>query len=67
MRDFSKIELEAVRPNLVTASQAIDFVLERLYKDQTVSVTDEIAVNLTFEELIGALLLARDVIKGDGK
>ena len=62
MRDLPQRELEAWRPDL-TARQAVDFALTRLYADRQHEVTEEVVSNLTFEEVIGALLLARDAIE----
>ena len=60
MKDKSKSELESVRPTQVTAIEAIEFALEQLYIDDVALIGNEIVSCLTFEELIGALLLARD-------
>jgi hypothetical protein len=40
---------------------AVNFCLAQLYADRMHRCGDEVVRNLTFEELIGALLLARDV------
>ena len=61
MKDYSKVDLERTRPS-VPLQQAIRFCLHRLYADKTKRVTDEVAGGLTYEELIGALLLAQDEI-----
>ncbi len=55
---------EASRPE-VPASQAIRHCLDRLFADDTRSHHDEVVPGLSFEELIGALLLARDLAQDD--
>lgn len=64
MKDLSQWELESNRPADLTARRAIDFVLRRLYADEQYTVVDTVVDGLTFEELIGALLLARDGLRG---
>lgn len=54
--------LEAGRPT-VEAERAIAFCLGGLYADTSKRTVDPVVPSLTFEELIGALLLARDVIR----
>ncbi len=61
MKDLTKQQLEAHRPKM-TALDAINFTLGQLYADNTVSTFDALAKNLTYEELIGALLLAKDAL-----
>ena len=60
MKDYDQAFLEGRRPTTITALQGIDFCLEQLYGDKTKEITDEVVAGLTFEELIGILLLARD-------
>ncbi len=62
MKCYSKESLESCRPEGISALDTVDFCLGQLYKDKTHCITDEIVDRLTFEELIGALLLASDVI-----
>jgi hypothetical protein len=62
MKDLSHDELEKSRPN-ITALEGINFCLEQLYKDDKKLISDYIVHNFTFEELIGALLLARDELQ----
>lgn len=62
MKDWSQQYLEEGRPN-ITALDGVNFCLEQLYLDKTKNVTDEIVRNLTFEELIGVLLVARDQLE----
>ncbi len=61
MKDLTQQQLETHRPQM-TALEAINFTLEQLYDDNTVSTSDALAKNLTYEELIGALLLAKDAL-----
>jgi hypothetical protein len=63
VKRYSKKELEESRPN-VEPIDAVNFCLRRLYADKAHSMSDKVVTDLTFEELIGTLLLARDVIKG---
>ena len=60
MKGYTKTELEAERPN-ISLTEGLDFCLRQLYKDKKHRVTDEIVNCLTFEELLGVLLLARDI------
>ena len=66
MKDFTREQLEAHRPSL-EPSEAIEFVLETLYKDDTRTVSEDVVRGLSFEELIGALLLARDDIDSEDR
>jgi len=59
MKNYTPEQLEATRPD-ITAREGIDFCLHRLYLDTTHTVDDEVVTGLTLEELIGALLVARD-------
>lgn len=60
MKDRTKKQLEASRPNVDTLD-AITFCLDRLYADQNTKTSDEVVKGLIFEELLGALLAARDL------
>ena len=60
MKDILPETLEAGRPNY-SARHCIDHALNALYEDRTKCLGDEVAKNLTYEELIGTLLLARDI------
>jgi len=60
MKDKSREELESTRPRQITALEGIEFSLDRLYADRNHDIGDMIVHSLSFEELIGALLLARD-------
>lgn len=62
MKDFTRETLEAGRPT-VEAEQAVAFCLDGLYADRSKRTVDQVVPGLTFEELIGALLLARDAIR----
>ncbi len=64
MKDHSKTSLESSRPR-VTAFEAITFCLDRLYEDKTKEICDEVVDGMIFEELIGALLMARDLAEAD--
>lgn len=67
MKDMTQADLESNRPKL-DVREAIDFCLERLYADRVHETTHAVVDGLTYEELIGALLLARDAIaRGDGR
>lgn len=61
MKDYTKEQLQEGRPD-TTAVEGIDFCLERLYEDKKHIVLQEFVKGLCFEELIGALLLAKDRI-----
>jgi len=54
--------LESSRPQIV-AYEAVDFCLRQLYADRRHKLDDEVAHRLTYEELIGALLAARDELE----
>ncbi|MDM4014886.1 hypothetical protein [Roseiconus lacunae] len=59
MKDHTTASLESARPQIDTR-QAVDFCLQQLYRCRRHKITDEAATRLTYEELLGALLLARD-------
>lgn len=61
MKHYSKEELESSRPN-IDPHNAIDFCLKKLYADRKHCIEDEIVKGLTFEELIGALLVTKDFL-----
>lgn len=62
MKDYNQESLESSRPD-VSASEAIEFVLGQLYRDRRHAIEDEVSPRLTYEELIGALLLAQDLTR----
>lgn len=59
MKDYSREGLESSRPS-VGALDAVNFCLECLYKDEEKTLNDFVAWGMSFEELVGALLVARD-------
>ena len=63
MRGFTQEVLEATRPQ-VEPLTAVNFCLGQLYAEPDISIEDPVAGVLTYEELIGALLLARDKLEG---
>ncbi len=60
MKDISREVIESSRPS-VDAYHAIDFCLEQLFGDKHRQMGDKVAGVCTYEELIGALLQARDL------
>jgi len=64
MKNISMEKLESARPDLQPVN-AVQFCLESLYQDNVKKLDDEVCQDCTYEELIGALLLARDVMSGD--
>ena len=65
MKGHGKKLLEVCKPS-VSAETAIDHCLDQLYRDNEHAITDEVVDYLTYEELIGALLLARDRLEEIG-
>ena len=62
MIGISKEDLESSRPNIDVLS-GINFCLNAFYEDKTHYVSEDcIAGRLSYEELIGVLLLARDYV-----
>jgi len=66
VKDFGRGELEASRPE-VGARHAVEFCLTQLYADEEHCTENAVVRGLTFEELIGALLSARDVLDRYGE
>ena len=64
MKDLNKDTLEMYRPDH-SAAHCINHALNALYRDQSKCIEDEVVRGLTFEELIGALLLARDATENE--
>ena len=62
MKDFAREDLEGSRPS-ISVEETVDFCLKRLYADRAHCIDEEVVRGLSFEELIGALLLARDQAK----
>ena len=61
MKCYTKESLEDSRPDK-DALEVVEFCVNRLFDDRVHCITDEVVHQLTYEELIGALLLARDEI-----
>lgn len=66
MKDFDRSDLEASRPS-IDVMDGIEYCLNNLYQDNTKKVSDFVVKGLTFEELIGVLLLAKDAINNDNE
>jgi len=62
MKDRSQREIEASRPT-VLVDQAVRHCLAALIRDKKHRMQDEIVDGLTFEELLGGLLLCRDILE----
>ena len=62
MKDYQKEELIGTRPK-DSAEHCINFCLDALFEDKKHYFTQDVCKGLTFEELIGALLLAQDLVK----
>ena len=62
MKDYDREFYEEFRPS-VSAQDAILHCLNQLYADKTHNCIDRLAPKLTYEELIGALIAAREKIK----
>ena len=62
MRDISEERWRAERPNGVDANEAIDHCLELIFAETKKRAKDEVVKGLTFEVLIGTLLLAQDTV-----
>lgn len=60
MKDVSRQTIESGRPDQSPLT-CINHCIDMLDRDQTKSVTDDVVQWLTFEELLGALLHARDL------
>ncbi len=60
MKDYNKQVWEDSRPDS-DPIDAITYCLNCLYNDNSKTRDDEVVSRLTFEELIGGLLLAKDV------
>lgn len=65
MKDYTKEELsldERQRPDK-EGIELLHFCLEMLYKDNTKNISNTIVNSLTYEELIGALLVAKEELE----
>ncbi len=60
MKDYSEKELRDSRPTLVDAQSGITFCLDALFADNEHRFEEPIVTGLSFEELLGALLLVED-------
>jgi hypothetical protein len=61
MKDFTEEQYSESRPD-VDICDGINFCLKQLFKDKEHGRDDEIVDSLTFEELIGVLLKAKDIV-----
>jgi hypothetical protein len=66
MRDFTEAQISKFRPN-GTALDTVNFCLKHLFEDKNHLLTHGVVYGLTFEELLGALLLARDGLSREGE
>ena len=62
MKNRSQREIKASRPT-VLVDQAVRHCLAALIRDKKHRMQDEIVDGLVFEELLGALLLCRDILE----
>lgn len=62
MKDYTPEELKNNRPDK-DVSDTIEFCLGRLFLDKTKSILDKVCNGLTYEELIGSLLQAKDLVE----
>ncbi len=62
MKDATQEQLEKERPE-IDAIKCIDYCLGQLYKDKKIKIEDKVSGTCSYEELIGALLRAKDDIK----
>lgn len=59
MKDMTQEQIESARPSM-SSLELVEFCLSALYRDTENNFGDSINTYLTFEELLGALLKARD-------
>ena len=62
MKDYTKEQFEKNRP-VVESKKAIDYCLNALYNDKEHVSLDEPIKGLTFSQLMGALIKARNIIE----
>jgi hypothetical protein len=62
MKDVTEEQWRAERPQGVEADAAIEYCLKMLFENTRKRSQDVIIPGLTFETLIGTLLLAQDVV-----
>jgi hypothetical protein len=60
MKNKTIKQIESGRPRGMTSLELIDFCLSALYRDEEHNFEESINRYITFEELLGALLVARD-------
>ena len=61
MLDHGRADLEGIEAE-VSIEEAIEFCLRKMDEDKAHTVGQEIVKGLTFYEVIGALILARDAV-----
>ena len=66
MKDFSERQLRAGCPNM-EPRDTIAFCLECRFNDTKHKITDCVTDRFTYEELIGALLQAKEIIRNVGE
>ena len=66
MKENSQQRFDECKPK-IPLSQALDFCLSRLYEDPNHSLSEDIWKDCTYSEIIGTLLLARDMDEGKVK
>lgn len=66
MKDVSRETIESGRPDS-SPLVCINHCIEMLGRDKTRSITEDVVEWLTFEELLGALLHARDLAERSEK
>jgi hypothetical protein len=64
MKDYGKEEIEGSRPS-VDVEQAVEHCYDALIADKKHRITEHIVASLTFEELLGTLLLVKDKLRDD--
>ena len=62
MKDYDKELVESARPPMAP-QEAISYCLHRLHEEKEHRMADLVAPQLTYEDLIGALLMGQDAIK----
>lgn len=62
MKDLDQKVLESSRPD-IDCLEAVNFCLKALFRDRKHEIGEEVVEGLTFEELIGCLLLMRDKLE----
>ena len=55
-------EDDGSRPE-ISALEAVEFCLKQLFKDKKIVMDENVATRCTYEELMGALLLAKDSLE----